>query len=267
MQSKRRPKFLTIGSAKLWACIWYPKHLNLEDIMEPTISPPNLFFSSENTASKSVTSEKEVFLATTIGKPVNYTIRAYPNQRIEIQLIHPPQHGRVEFHSDRAFSYQPRPSFKGVDTFSCHLQNELDRVTILPFTAIVSPPIADKKDREVKKNETPPLKPVISTPQFNTFSGKTLVKDIPVYEENEEPYTISLRKPAIHGRVKVYPDGTFEYAPSIGFHGKDSFQVSQHFAEGTENITIEVLVLKPVIKKPDSVTTKRSKGILKRKKR
>lgn len=236
--------------------------------MEPTMNPPNLFFTENNNSLPVTAFEKEIFLTTTIGQPTDYTIRAYPNQRIEIHLNHPPLHGKVDFQSDnRTVSYRPDPSFKGIDTFSCHLRSEPSKVTVLPFTAIINSPNANaiKEDRTSKPIEKPSLSPFISVSQFTTRSGKKLIKDIPVYEESEEPYTISLKKPSTHGRVEVFADGTFEYTPSIGFQGKDSFQISQHFAERTENITIEVLILKPTIKKQVQIANKIKKNVKRKK--
>lgn len=230
-----------------------------------TLSPPSLFF-METVSSNPITSfEKEVFLTTSTGQPVKYTIRAYPNQRAQMHLHHPPLHGKVEFKTDRTFEYKSRRSFKGIDTFSCLLQNGLGQVIAIPFTVVVNSDFP-KQEEETEKRITAKIKSSIPATQFSTYVGKKLVKDIPLFEETEDPYTVELKKPAGHGRVDVYIDGTFEYTPFSTFQGKDSFEVSQHFSDGdVETIAIDVLVVKPIVKKPNPLTNKSKRKAISKK--
>lgn len=216
----------------------------------PNTNPPYLNNALSAFSPLPVTAfEREVVLTTTPGEPVKYTIRAYPNQKLDIHLDHPPLHGSIEFVADRTFLYQPTPFFNGIDTFSCSLHTGAGDVIAIPFSIRVNFSFKQEvilvKANETRKETLTPI------PLFRTEIGTKLVEDIPLHEENRKPYTVSLKKKPLHGSVEVYPDGTFEYTPLPAFMGNDTFQVSQHFANAmTNQIDIDVIVEKQVVKEP-----------------
>ena len=50
-------------------------------------SAPNLFYTQEAQPIPVIVREKEIFLTANAGKSVNYTIRAFPTQKLDIHRL------------------------------------------------------------------------------------------------------------------------------------------------------------------------------------
>ena len=151
-----------------------------------------------------------------------------------------PAHGTVTMNANGTYTYNPDPTFFGVDTFTYQVKDPTGQIkTATETITIVAPPIA-----AADHNYT--------TPYDTNVSGNTATSD--TYAPNS---VFTATSTPAHGTVTMNADGTYTYNPNPDFFGVDTFtyQVKDptgQFKTATETITI---VAPPIAAVSDNYTT------------
>lgn len=124
-----------------------------------------------------------------------------------------PAHGELELGVDGSFTYTPDADWSGTDTFS---------YTAADLTGSSGP--ADVTLRVLSVNDPP----VGAPDAYETGEDTALVIGAPGVLDNDsdvegDPLTAAVATGPAHGTLALAADGSFEYTPSDGFSGADSF--------------------------------------------
>lgn len=186
---------------------------------------------------------------------------------LNAELLKPPSHGKLTFHSDGSFEYVPDAKFTGVDTFTYQaLAGPADGTTpanatlASTYPCVIGGPCPTPPDDigtvtiYVKAPEPPPG-PAARDDFFVTAENTTLsIKEpgvlandyvrlltpTPAATDNSPvriPLTAVLVVGPAHGTLKLNANGSFDYAPTAGYVGPDSFTYQASLAATTADGT------------------------------
>jgi hypothetical protein len=150
------------------------------------------------------------------------------------RIIETPKNGTLDFNTETGqFTYTPNENFSGKDTFTYRLtdSNGLESNIAMVTININNKPIAIDDDYVMKVNTTLVAgKNVTLTvvPEGTEASTTTHIlgySDILANDSDPErdPLLVKLITPPTYGVLNLQPDGEFDYTPSNGFKGIDTF--------------------------------------------
>jgi len=153
-----------------------------------------------------------------------------------------PAHGSLTLRADGSFDYDPVNGFTGTDTF-IYTACTPDPGSLCSAPATVT--LSVTNDR-----------PVAPDDEYGLDQDSTLAVSAPGVmtndsDPNDDALTAELVTDADHGLLSLSADGSFDYAPSPGFVGSDSFayracDTEAACAEATVMITVAALPGTPV---------------------
>ena len=138
-------------------------------------------------------------------------------------LVGAPAHGTLTLNLNGSFSYTPGSNFNGADSFTYAASDGIGQSGPATVQIIVNP-----------VNDAP-----VSVADSHTVAaGTTLTVPAPGLLGNDidadgDALTAVAVSGPIHGTISVNPDGSFNYTPSTGFRGTDSFTYMAN--DGTAN--------------------------------
>lgn len=140
-----------------------------------------------------------------------------------------PAHGSLSFNPNGSFTYTPTTGYTGFDTFSYTLTNIWGTSTAVVTIAIASPA------------------PIAVDDSFGMAYGATLSVPAPGVLGND---TVNGGSPAVatnvsHGILTFNTDGSFSYAPTLGYFGADSFTYTLSSVAGSSTATVSLTVGSP----------------------
>ncbi|MCK9689636.1 Ig-like domain-containing protein [Scleromatobacter humisilvae] len=142
-----------------------------------------------------------------------------------------PAHGSVVVNADGSYTYTPAAGYSGTDAFSYVVTDASGASSTATITLTVNPtPITASPDHATL-NEN-------DTVSGNLGGDATVVAG--------DPNTFKLGTGPAHGTVTVNADGTYTYAPAVGYSGPDSFTyvVTDHSGQtSTATVTLSVTPL------------------------
>src|SRR5262249_8168910 len=152
-------------------------------------------------------------------------------------------HGSLVLALDGSFAYTPDAGFKGHDAFTYHANDgSADSVDVTVSILVDNVPA--------------------TTPDsYQTQQDVTLHVDAPAVLANDtdgdgDPPSALLPSDPPHGTVTLLLDGSFTYAPDVGFHGTDTF--AYRADDGltlTDPVTVTVVVNAAPVSASDSYAT------------
>ncbi|MDA0658163.1 MAG: Ig-like domain-containing protein [Planctomycetota bacterium] len=135
-------------------------------------------------------------------------------QTLTASVVAQPQHGNVTLNADGSFSYTPTGNYHGPDSFTYRASDGVatSNVTTVSMTVV---PVNDA--------------PVGVADSYATNIGRTLVvpgvRGVLANDTDVDLGTLTavIAVTAANGLVSLNPSGAFDYTPSIGFSGTDTF--------------------------------------------
>jgi VCBS repeat-containing protein len=123
-----------------------------------------------------------------------------------------PAHGAVTLNSDGSFTYTPTLGFAGADAFTYVASDGAASgpSTTVTVTVTARPPTSTADTYADRAGQTLAV----------NSAGGVLANDV---DNNGLALTAGLAAGPAHGAVTVNPDGSFNYTPTLGFAGADSF--------------------------------------------
>ena len=143
-------------------------------------------------------------------------------------------HGQVAVNSNGSFTYTPATNFSGVDTFTYTARDGFNTSAATTVTITV----ANVNDAPTGASDSYSV-PVNTTLNINSDTG-VLANDQDV---DGDARTAAVVTTTAHGTLTLSPGGGFNYVPTNGFHGTDSF--TYRVSDGTlvsTNVTVTILV-------------------------
>ncbi len=173
--------------------------------------------SGGNTAPSAYASASDFQIAHDHILDVNYpiaTVYDADGDAVTRAITHGVQHGTLDLHADGTFQYTPNALYVGNDTFSLQYTDSHAAVSNeLTFTIHVG-------------NSTPYA--YANSTAFTVSHDHTLNVTSPVvyaYDMDGDALTQSLISNVAHGTLDLHADGTFQYTPTAGYIGSDSFSL------------------------------------------
>jgi hypothetical protein len=158
-----------------------------------------------------------------------------------------PSAGNLTLNNDGSFTYVPGEAFDGRDTFTYKLSDGWDESNVatvrIADSAVNQAPVAGDDDYQVAKNT-----------QLVQTSPGLLANDT---DGDGDPLSVLPGRNPSKGTLKLSPDGSFVYSPTIGFVGVDSFTYSVADSLGvtrTATATITVGNLQPTAVDDQAIT-------------
>lgn len=130
---------------------------------------------------------------------------------LAVTLISDVSQGQLALVGDDSFEYTLSAAFVGEDSFTYTVSDgvaDSDPVTVMLHVANSSP-VANEDTFHVKRNGT-----------LAVAAGGVLGND---YDLDGDPVNITLQTAVAHGSLTLNSDGSFDYTPSAGYVGIDSF--------------------------------------------
>ena len=156
-----------------------------------------------------------------------------------------PSSGTLTFNSYGTYSYSPNPGFTGQDSFTYTVSDGNGGTATASVTITVEPQLI------VDPGPEPNAGPIAVDD-----TGSTM-EDVKAYgtvagndsDPDGDTLTYSLVTGPTHGQVTVYSNGSYEYLPSSGYVGQDSFTYQVDDGNGgTDTATVTVNVdPKPIV--------------------
>ncbi len=173
-------------------------------------------------------------LTVTVGEGVLANDEDEENDPLLAVLADPPSHGTLQFSPAGSFTYQPAPDFFGTDHFTYRandgfFDSNLATVT-LTVTGVNDAPVAVPDSYSVFRNETLSV----------SAANGVLAND---QDADDDPLTVQLVQPPVHGTLDLRADGSFDYTPAADYGGPDGFtyKVSDGTVESnTAAVALEV---------------------------
>ncbi len=182
----------------------------------------------------------------TVAAPGVLTNDTDPNgDPLTATLVDAASHGAVTLQPDGSFVYSPAVGFHGTDTFTYTASDGTlsSATTTVTIDVTPPPPTAADDSYQVDKNVALHV----------TAADGVLTNDSP----NDGSLSAHLDNGPSHGNLTLNPDGSFDYTPTHGFSGTDTF--TYHDTAGGQSsdpatVTITVVDQAPVAS-PDSYNT------------
>ncbi len=154
-----------------------------------------------------------------------------------------PQHGSVSLGANGAYTYTPGANYNGSDSFTFQANDGLANSNI----ATVSLTIAAVNDAPVAAAGTG------SGAQGAVISGQLSATDV-----DSASLTYSLATGPQHGSVTVNANGTYQYTPTAGYTGADSFSFKASDGSLSSNTAAVSLTISAVNQAPVATSTSAS---------
>jgi VCBS repeat-containing protein len=140
-----------------------------------------------------------------------------PNgDQIKVEVVTGPEHGTVELDEDGSFVYIPNADFSGTDTFTYVAKDGYLNATEATVTITVNPindaPVGEEDSYTV----------AVDSSEVNVSAAEGVLANDSDADAGD---TLTVEKVADveHGTLTLYTDGSFDYTPTAGYHGKDTF--------------------------------------------
>ena len=152
-------------------------------------------------------------------------------------LVSAPSKGILTLHDDGSFTYVPGNAFTGRDSFTYKVSDGWDESNVATVR------ISDNSLNQA---------PVASDDAYQTPKNTQLLQAAPGFLTNDtdadgDPISVLPGSDPLTGTVKINPDGSFVYSPTIGFEGFDSFTYTIADTLGvTRTATVNITVGEPV---------------------
>ena len=151
-------------------------------------------------------------------------------------LASAPRHGTLVLGSDGSFDYAPRVGFHGTDTFT-YLAND-GQTDSAPTTVTITVDPVNRAPAAADDSFSTPQDQVLSVP-----AGGVLAND---QDPDGDTLTTVLATGPANGTLTLNGDGSFDYAPSTGFHGTDSFTYAASDGQAASNPATVTITVDPV---------------------
>ena len=155
---------------------------------------------------------------------------------LTVNLLTEPSNGTLEQNADGSFTYTPEANFSGVDSYTyeaCDPSNQCDTATVtITVTPVNDPPVAVDDAYSTTQDTT---LTVVAPGVLNNDSD--IDGDVIFVDSNDVTSQFG-------GSVTMNSDGSFEYTPTSGFAGIDTFTYTISddnggFDTATVTITVE----------------------------
>jgi Concanavalin A-like lectin/glucanases superfamily/Bacterial Ig domain/Cadherin-like domain/Putative Ig domain/Calcineurin-like phosphoesterase len=155
-------------------------------------------------------------------------------------------HGDLTLNADGSFDYTPTAGYIGGDTFTYHANDGTDDSNVATVGLTVEP---------AATNEAPvAVGDAFSTPQnvtLNQAEPGVLANDT---DEDGDILTAAMNVGPTHGNVTLNANGSFDYVPTTGYTGPDSFTYHANDGALNSNIATVSLTVTPAAAAPPTVT-------------
>jgi hypothetical protein len=156
--------------------------------------------------------------------------------RLSALLEGGPSHGQVELSADGSFRYTPDEEFDGEDSFRYRASDGLETSAIATVTINViagnNPPIAKNDSYSISEGG-----------YFDVSSPGILGND---WDPDGDELTATLVVDVTAGTLDLREDGSFSYAPNLGFTGEDMFTYQITDFNGESSTASVYIKVKPV---------------------
>lgn len=153
-----------------------------------------------------------------------------PGETLTAQLVQSPEHGTLTLGANGAIGYTPAAGYVGSDTFRYRDSDGIALSDVVQVTIeVTNSPAAGMGDAYT----------VVHDRVLAISANDGLLKNDQV--DAGEHTTISIATPPGHGSVVLGTGGAFQFIPSPGFVGADSFKYE--FSDGvgiSEPITVDI---------------------------
>jgi CshA-type fibril repeat protein/VCBS repeat-containing protein len=151
-------------------------------------------------------------------------------------------HGTLTVNADGTYSYTPTTGFTGTDSFT-YTATDAAGGTSAPATVTIT--------------VVNPAAPVAHNDSATTPSGQELTSgtNLLANDTGTGPLTATKATDPSHGTVTVDPSGTYDYTPTAGFSGTDTFTYTTKDAVGQVSAPATVTIAVIPVAKADSYTT------------
>ena len=134
---------------------------------------------------------------------------------LSASLVSGPTNGSLDFYSDGSFVYIPDPGYFGTDSFSYTADAgiQVSNIATVDITVIGNtntPPAVVDDSYVTQKNEA-----LVIAENEGVLTNDS--------DEENDSLTAVLITDVNHGQLSFQPDGSFQYIPSEGFSGTDTF--------------------------------------------
>jgi hypothetical protein len=211
----------------------------------PPVATPDTYTTREQTA---------LFVPALTGVLANDTKGGGPT--LTANLAAGPQHGTLSLAADGSFTYTPSAQFFGADSFT-YKDNDgiLDGNTVtvtLNVTFVNQPPVV------VGGSYQTPQDTVLSVPAPGVLTGAT-DPDQATNPAGAETISASVVTSPLHGSLSLTADGSFNYTPTGGYFGPDSFTFKANDGQLDSNVATVMLTVafvnQPPVSMNDTFTT------------
>jgi hypothetical protein len=155
-------------------------------------------------------------------------------------LVSQASHGTVAVNPDGSFSYMPRASYIGIDSFTYRASDgtALSNVATVLLDVADIPPVAND---DFYSYSEPPFDP-LTVPAPGVLGNDTDV--------NGNPLSAVLVSGPSNGTLTLHTDGSFVYKPNRGFIGTDSFSYRAYDGTALSDLGTVTLNITPAMLKP-----------------
>ncbi len=160
-----------------------------------------------------------------------------------------PSNGTLTLNTDGSFTYTPNSAFSGTDSFIYKASDGTSDSAVTTVDLTVTPASTNHAPTSVADT----YRTGVSTPLVISAGSGVLANDT---DSDNDPLTATLVAGASHGTLTLNADGSFQYTPSTGFRGTDTFtyKANDGKADGSTT-TVTLQVNNPPIGAADSYTT------------
>ncbi|MCG8608862.1 tandem-95 repeat protein, partial [bacterium] len=164
--------------------------------------------------------------------------------QLSVLLADGPANGTVDLNPDGSFAYVPQANFHGHDSFTYSLEDNQGGAVTGSVTLTVSP----VNDAPAALNDQ---YDVVVDEMLSVSAPGVLANDSDL--EGDELSAMVMSAPS-NGTLVLNPDGSFVYAPTLGFVGTDSFTYGVTDTSGSASIgTVHIMVNADEIKHEQTV--------------
>ena len=156
------------------------------------------------------------------------------NNVLTAKLVTGPTNGTLSLNSDGSFNYTPNATFHGNDTFTYQSNDGSANSNTATVTITVN------------------TLPVANADAYSATAGTTLTVPVAGVLTNDVdgdglPMTASLVKTTTNGVLTFNSNGSFQYVPTIGFTGSDTFTYTASDAFGTSTAATATITVAAVV--------------------
>ena len=156
---------------------------------------------------------------------------------LTVSAVTQPAHGTVAINADGTVTYTPAADFHGTDAFTYTADDGhggTDTATVaLTVRSVNDAPVANDADFSIDED--------------TALRGRLTATD-----PDGRPLTYRRVTGPAHGRLTLYPNGSFVYRPAADYNGLDSFTFKATDGALTSNVATVTITVRPVNDAPDA---------------